>query len=86
MRIIEVEDNKVKDLAEHIEKSLRHMGKAMQCIEELEERGGRMGERWDERGMMDRGSYGNRDGYGNRGDFGERWDDYGNRRGGRGRY
>lgn len=57
MYLIEIQDSKVEKLSEHIEKSLKHMGKAMQCVEEWMEEGG-----FGERGGMNYrgGRYGNR--------------------------
>ena len=37
MYMIEITENKLHSMAEHVEKGLKHMGKLMQCIEELEE-------------------------------------------------
>ena len=37
MYMIEITEDKLHSMTEHIEKGLRHMGKLMQCIEELEE-------------------------------------------------
>ena len=37
MYVIEITEDKLQSMAEHVEKGLRHMGKLMQCIEELEE-------------------------------------------------
>ena len=37
MYMIEITESRLHSMAEHIEKSLKHMGKLMQCIEELEE-------------------------------------------------
>lgn len=37
MYVIEITEDKLQSIAEHVEKGLRHMGKLMQCIEELEE-------------------------------------------------
>lgn len=65
MQMIEITEDKITDLSEHLEKGLRHIGKAMQCIDELSQES-RMGER---------GGYGR---YGNRYDGGGR---YGNRYG-----
>lgn len=48
--MIEITDKKVGKLSEHIEKGLRHLGKAMQCVDE-----------W-----MEKEGHGERDGYGNR--------------------
>lgn len=56
MYMIQIEEKKMDKLSDHIEQSLKHMGKAMQCVEE-----------WiDENGMGERGGYGGRGGYGNR--------------------
>ena len=76
--MVEISESKIDKLAEHAEGAIKHVGKLMQCIEELSEEGS-MGERG--------GRYGNRyDGgtrYGNR--YGMRdeedWDDMGERRG-----
>lgn len=79
MRIIEITEDKISDLAEHVGKMLKHGGKAMECLEEIQSRGG-FGERWDdderrydedyddsdemgERGGYPRGGYVNRWGY-----------------------
>ena len=54
MYMIQIEEKKMDKLSDHIEQSLKHMGKAMQCVEE-----------WiDESGMGERGGYGNRGGQG----------------------
>ena len=37
MYMIEITEDRLHSMAEHVEKGLRHMGKLMQCIEELEE-------------------------------------------------
>ena len=37
MYVIEITEDKLQSMAEHVEKGLKHMGKLMQCIEELEE-------------------------------------------------
>ena len=52
---IEITEKKMDKLSGHIEESLKHMGKAMQCVESWMEESG-MGERTNYRG----GSYGNR--------------------------
>ena len=81
MKIIEITETKMDKLSEHVEQGLRHLGKAMQCIDEWMQEGG-MGERG--------GNYGNRGGqggYGSRGGYGNRYDEmemrdresYGNR-------
>jgi hypothetical protein len=74
MRIIKIEESKVDKLSNHIEESLKHLGKAMSCVETLMDGG--YGERDDEddddemEGMRGgyRGGYGMRDydGYGMR--------------------
>lgn len=64
--MIQIEEESAMDIKEHAGKALKHMGKLMECIEELCEEGGYMGERGG-------GSYGNRGGggrYGNRGGSG----------------
>lgn len=98
MMFIEIEEKKMNKLSEHIEESLKHMGKAMQCVDEWMEEGG-MGERSGNYGM--RGGYGNRYGGGSMsGRYGmgykddeDEWDDdemmgerRGRRRNSRGRY
>ena len=63
MTFIRIEEGKMDKLSEHIEQSLRHMGKAMQCVDEWIEEGGMK----EHSGYgMRGGSYGNRGGYGNR--------------------
>jgi hypothetical protein len=75
MRIIKIEESKVDKLSNHIEESLKHLGKAMSCVETLMEGG--YGERDDDddddemegmRGGYRGGGYGMRDydGYGMR--------------------
>lgn len=88
-------EESVMDIKEHASKALKHMGKLMECVEDLceesqmGERGGygRYGNRGGYGGGNSGGGYGNR--YGNRED--EDWnddDDFGERRGvrGTGRY
>jgi hypothetical protein len=60
--LIEISEQKVNKLSDHIEESLKHLGKAMQCVSEWMEEGEGYGERNDYRG----GSYGDRGRYGNR--------------------
>lgn len=95
--MIEIEDSKVEKMGDYAEKMLRYGGKLMQCIEEISEGGGGMGQRYDYDDYDDeyddmgqRGGYGNRgSGYGNRGGYGNRYGgDMGQRRGvpGTGRY
>ena len=50
MVMIEIKEDKFNDLYENTEKALKYMGKAMQCLSELEEQGGGMGERYGNRG------------------------------------
>lgn len=61
MVTIKITTKKKEKMSEHAEKALRHMGKLMQCIEELGEDDD-MGERYGNR--YEGGNYGNR--YGNR--------------------
>lgn len=81
MYMVQIEETKVGELSEHLEKSLKHMGKAMQCVEEWMEEGA-MGERcgYGQRGGQ--GGYGSRYGggsmgnrYGERGGYGMREED-----------
>ena len=82
--MIEIEEKKIESLSEHIEESLRHMGKAMSCIDAMINGG------YGERGGMnyrDEESYG-RSMMGNRGGMNyrnEEWEDeeMSERRGGR---
>lgn len=64
MYMIQIEEKKMDKLSEHIEESLRHMGKAMQCVDEWMMDNG-MGER--------SGNYGSRGGYVGRGGYGNRY-------------
>ena len=68
MMMIEISESKMDKLSEHIEQGLRHMGKAMQCVDE-----------WmSEKGMGERRGYGNRSPYVSRyggGSMGYRDDD-----------
>ena len=61
MYIIEITEDKLHSMAEHVEKGLRHMGKLMQCIEELEE------------DFSDEGAYGEKGRLGMRNDEEEDW-------------
>ena len=75
MYMIEISEEKYDKLSEHIEESLRHLGKAMSCIAEIGEPYG-MGHRDDEMMGYRGGSYGSRyDNYGMRGGMGYRDDD-----------
>ena len=61
MYIIEITEDKLHSMAKHVEKGLRHMGKLMQCIEELEE------------DSSSSGAYGDRGRLGMRNDEEEDW-------------
>lgn len=89
--LIEITEKKAEKLSEHIEESLRHLGKAMQCVDEWMEDGG-FGERGDmgyreEDEEYGRSMMGSRRGYGMRGNMNYRDEDYDDemseRRGGR---
>lgn len=88
MYMIEITEDKASDLSENIEKALKYIGKAMQCIDEAMSQSGGMGER----NMGERGNYGlggayvtrasggssagpGSGSYGNRGRYGSRWDE-----------
>lgn len=45
MMYFKVEEDKVETLSENIEKGLRYIGKAMQCVEAMKEQEGMMGQR-----------------------------------------
>lgn len=75
--MIEISEKKYEKLSEHIEESLRHLGKAMSCITEVGEPYG-MGYRDDEMTGYRYENYGQRGDYGYRGGMGyrdeeERW-------------
>jgi hypothetical protein len=75
--LIEITEKKAEKLSEHLEEGLRHIGKAMQCVDEwMEENGmserGRMNYR--DEGRHSYGRYGNRN-YMERGGYGNREDD-----------
>lgn len=66
MYMIEITEDKVCGLYENIEKGLKYMGKAMQCVEELKSESEKHGHRYDDeddeedgmrRGMRGRGRY-----------------------------
>lgn len=73
-------EESVMDIKEHASKALKHMGKLMECVEELCEES-QMGERGGYGNRGGGGSYGNR--YGNRGGYGGGSGGYGNRYGNR---
>ena len=59
MFMIEISEGKMNKLSEHVEESLRHLGKAMQCIDEwMEDKDGGQN-------IGYRGGYGSRYGGGN---------------------
>lgn len=84
MKIIEITETKMDKLSEHVEQGLRHLGKAMQCIDEWMQEGG-MGERGgmnyrehEEYGRYGKHSGGMNERYPMRGAMGYRdedWDD-----------
>lgn len=79
MTIIEISEKKYEKLSDHIEESLRHLGKAMSCISEIGEPYGL--------GYRDEESMGYREGYSHGGRsyrkdmMGSRYDNYGMRGG-----
>lgn len=38
--MIEISEDKLHSMSEHVEKGLKHLGKLMQCLEDLESRSG----------------------------------------------
>lgn len=70
--MIEITESKAEEMAEHVEKMLKHGGKLMQCIEELRD-GGHSGERGGYGRMSERSSYGR---YGMRDEEMPRYDGY----------
>lgn len=83
MYMIEITEDKASDLSENIEKALKYLGKAMQCIDEAMSQSGGIGERGNY-GLggtyITRASGGGNAGsgsgsYGNRGRYGRRWDE-----------
>ena len=82
MKVIRIDESKKEKMSEHAEKALKHLGKLMTCIEDLDEGG--YGERDDDDDDDD--DMGMRGGY--RGGYGMRdYDSYGMRRSRRtGRY
>ena len=59
MFMIEISEGKMNKLSEHVEESLRHLGKAMQCIDEW------MDDKDGGQNIGYRGGYGSRYGGGN---------------------
>lgn len=90
--MIEISESKADKLKEHAYKSMKHLGKLYECIEELcedssmGERGGNYGNRYGNR-YGGGGSYGNRMGYRDE-EYEDDDNDFGQRRGvrGTGRY
>lgn len=87
--MIEIEDSKVEKMSDYAEKMLKYGGKLMQCIEEISENRGGMGQRYEDDDYDDEyddmGQRGGYSGYGNRGGYGgygNRGGGYGNRNGG----
>lgn len=80
--VIKVTHDKVADLSENIEKGLRYIGKAMQCVDALMDDDYGYGERGRDDEWEDDERYGERH-YGRGGIYGER---RGRRRDSRGRY
>ena len=64
MYMIEISESKIEKLSEHVEQSLRHLGKAMQCIDEWSGEDG-----YGERQGSSRGGYTSR--------YGSRYEDMG---------
>ena len=89
--VIEITTEKKTELMEHAEKAYDHIGKMLDCIEQMGGQTGVMGQRdgdeWYIR-QMQRGGYGGRDEMGYRDEPGYREDMMGERRGvrGTGRY
>lgn len=77
-------EESVMDIKEHASKALKHMGKLMECVEELCEES-QMGERggYGNRGGGYGNRYGNRDSYGGGSSSGGSGGGYGNRYGNR---
>lgn len=79
-KMIEISSEKQGELMEHAEKAYKHVGKMLECIEQMSE--GKMGMREDDEWYirrMNQDRYGMRSGYGMRDDDDE--DRYGERRG-----
>lgn len=60
MYMVKISDDKIASLSEHVEKGLKYLGKAMQCIEEMKE-GEMFGERDERMSFGERRGYGRRD-------------------------
>ena len=77
MVMIEITEKKYEKLSDHIEESLRHLGKAMSCIAEIGEPYG-LGYR-DEESMRSHEGHSYRKDYGSRYGMRSRYDNYGDR-------
>lgn len=55
MYMVEITEDKIHSMAEHVEQGLKHMGKLMQCLEDLEEDFSSSGA-YGERGRLGRNS------------------------------
>lgn len=77
MVMIEITEKKYEKLSDHIEESLRHLGKAMSCISEIGEPYG-LGYR-DEESMRSHDGHSYRKDYGSRYGMRSRYDNYGER-------
>ena len=75
--MIEITEKKYEKLSDHIEESLRHLGKAMSCISEIGEPYG-LGYR-DEESMRSHDGHSYRKDYGSRYGMRSRYDNYGER-------
>lgn len=77
MTIIEISEKKYEKLSDHIEESLRHLGKAMSCISEIGEPYG-LGYR-DEESMRSHDGHPYRRDHSSRYGMRSRYDNYGDR-------
>ena len=72
MRMIRIEESKKDKMEEHAEKAIKHLGKLMQCIEDLGDDGyGERDDDWEDDDEYEGMRYGGGSGgYGNRGGYG----------------
>lgn len=70
--MINFSEDKIENLSENIEQGLRYLGKAMQCIDEMRQSGGQMGQRDFNHEYRTYRNMGYRDEETNRGSMGER--------------
>ena len=61
MYMIEITEKKINKLSDHIEESLRHLDKVMQCVDEWMQERGEIGERNNSSNENSYGRYGNRE-------------------------